>query len=120
MMPGPKKIDMRDDPRTIWILDRLRRAMLYGAGGIELTAIFDEGMEFLADFAEKFPGRVPDGNYSRAKERAYRHLCVMEKSGFVKRSILANYDCARHEPKWTSEWRVTSRGIQFLRDKTNA
>lgn len=115
-MPGPKKIELEADKRVVWILTRLRGLLNEGRGGVELTTVFDEGMEFLADFSAAFPGRKNDPNYVMAKERAYRLLKRMEARGWVRSEIASNYDLmSRHEPKWVTEWKLTSRGADYLR-----
>lgn len=117
-MPGPKKIRVEDDPRVVWILHRLLTILNHGRGGVELTVVFDEGMEFLADFAEKFPGRKRDPNYVMAKERVYRLMIKMQNRGWVRGERVSNYDLSsRYEPKWVTEWKITSRGAQWVRDR---
>lgn len=104
-------LEIDDDPRAKWILGELRDSLRTGHGGIELTTHFDYGMDFLADFAKKFPGRRPDPNYTSAKIRVYRLLRRMEQRGWCRSRHSPNYGGGI---KWVTEWQITSRGVFYL------
>jgi len=116
----PAKLELDDDPRVEFILQRLIDALSRGNGGIELTTIFDDGTTFLADFSHNFPGRKADPNYVMAKDRAYRLLARMAARGWVRDEIMSNYDVHPGEPKWVTEWKITGRGADYLRKLKNA
>ena len=106
-----------DDPRIAWILRRLYCELLHGGGDIELTTFYDDGMNFLADFSETFPGRVKDPTYMKAKERAYRLLLQMIDRGWVRRYRNSNHDLeSKYEPKWLTAYQITTRGIEKFKE----
>lgn len=62
----------------------------YRCPQIGLSLIYDEGIDFVSDWMEAFPGRKPD-NEEKAKVRLTNFLKQLVSDGWMERFIAPNY-----------------------------
>lgn len=68
---------------------------------LETTCSYDNGLDFVAAFGKKFPGRKPDPNLINAQRRLSALCKWLYDYGWLDRGRQSNSDLAtRDEPKW--------------------
>ena len=81
---------------------------------------WDDDLEFVEAFVEKFPGRTPDPSRKKASRRLRKRLKKMYDDGWLRRQILGN-DFLYHpdsEPRWQYAYRMHDRHMRGVRQGT--
>ena len=86
------------------------------AQGSSVTLFYDSDMELVDDFNKAFPGRLPDCNLTRSKNRLANLLREFFEEGWFDRSRLSNHDLYDGEPKWQYVYFLTQQCIRHLAD----
>lgn len=87
------------------------------AGGCDVCTSYDDGQAFVAAFAEKFPGRLPDINFTLASNRMRRLVKEMTDDGWLERFRLGNHDQYHpaQEPNWQYVYSIPAEYAEKLR-----
>ena len=84
---------------------------------IETAPGGDDAINRAADFEEKFPGRVPDGNCINAVNRIRTHLNRMVKAGMLVKRISPTYkDYIGDHGAWVNTFSIEDRLFNQLKN----
>ena len=80
----------------------------YRSVSLEGTTTYDDGLDFVVEFGDAFPGRTEDPNHLRASARLRRLLKQLWADGWLDRGRLSNHDQyhPREEPNWQMVYRL--------------
>ena len=74
---------------------------------IEATTSYDDGLEFVDEFQQEFPGRKPDPSQNIASIRLRRLLKELYEDGYLERGRLSNdFKNVPQDPSWQYVYRL--------------